>query len=176
MPGIRLKIDKTEMNKVLEGVTDRMTDSSPAMRKIGSLVKESVRTNFARGGRPVSWAKLKTRHGQPLRDSNRLMNSITREAKKDSVKVGTNVVYAAVHHFGARKHSFGSFAFTVAEHARTIARGKNKGKKTTVRQHRRTVKLPWGNIPARPFMLLQQEDVPEIQTILAKHIIQGEGA
>lgn len=169
MNGITLKIDRGQVNKMLGELTDRMTNSTPAMRKIGAIGRESVRTNFARRGRPVPWKGLKLRRGQPLRDTNRLMNSITSQPGKDSVRIGTNVVYAGVHHFGARKHSFGTFTVQVRPHTRAT----RSGGEASVRGHARKVKLPWGDIPARPFMVLQDEDWHEIREILAKHIIGG---
>lgn len=170
MPGITLKIDRKGLDKVLEGITDRMTDSTAAMRKVGAIVRESNRTNFARGGRPNKWEKLKRRQGQPLRDTNRLMNSITSVPAKSSVRVGTNVVYAGVHNYGASRGEFGTGTVQVGPHYRTGKSGKQFG----VRGHTRRVKLPWGDIPARPFILVQKEDGPEISAILAKHIIKGE--
>jgi phage virion morphogenesis protein len=170
MPGITLKINRKDLNKVLEGIADRMTDSTAAMRKVGAIVRESIRTNFARSGRPDKWAKLQHRKGQALRDTNRLMNSITSVPAKNSVRVGTNVVYAGVHNYGAKKGEFGTFTMQVGPHYRTSKGGKRFG----VRGHARKVKLPWGDIPARPFILVQKEDGPEISAILAKHIIKGE--
>lgn len=169
MPGITLKINRAELHKALEGITDRMTDSTAAMRKVGAIVRESIRTNFAKSGRPGSWDKLRRRQGQPLRDTNRLMNSITSVPGKDSVRVGTNVEYAGVHNYGAKKHSFGTFTVQVGPHYRTT----RSGKQAAVRGHTRRVKLPWGDIPARPFVMVQKEDGPEISAALAKHIITG---
>lgn len=170
MNGVTLKIDRTDLKRVMESLTDHLTDSSGAMRKTGAIIRESIRTNFARGGRPESWRRLRTRQGQPLRDTNRLMNSITSVAGKDSVRVGTNVEYAGLHQYGARKHSFGTFTVQVGPHYRATKSGKQAG----VRGHTRRVKLPWGDVPARPFVMIQAEDVPEIQAILARHIIQGD--
>lgn len=170
MPGITLKINRAELQKALEGITDRMTDSTAAMRKVGAIVRESIRTNFAKGGRPSSWPKLKRRQGQPLRDTNRLMNSITSVPGKNSVRVGTNVVYAGVHNYGAARGAFGVTSVQVGPYYRTTKSGKQAG----VRGHTRRVRLPWGDIPARPFILVQKEDGPEISAILAKHIIKGE--
>lgn len=175
MNGISLKIDKADFEKTFGVILDNLQDKKSAMEKIGDIGCESIRLNFHDSGRPITWKELKTRIGQPLRDKGRLMNSISGTAKKDSVKIqtGSNVEYAAVHHFGARKHSFGSFTFTVPAHDRLIVKGKNKGKKTRVREHSRTMKLPWGDIPARPYMMLQKDDILDMQGILATHTVQG---
>ncbi|KJR41707.1 phage virion morphogenesis protein, partial [Candidatus Magnetoovum chiemensis] len=54
-------------------------------------------------------------------------------ANSDSVKIGSNVIYAATHQFGAKKGSFG--------------------------KTKRNAPIPWGNIPARP--LLPSDDLPK---------------
>lgn len=65
---------------------------APRMRKRGGFTKAGA-AQFAanRAGTP----------GQPLRDTGRLQRSITTKAGSDSVTVGTNVMYAPTHQFGA---------------------------------------------------------------------------
>ena len=60
-------------------------------------------------GRP--WAPITHRSGQPLLDTGRLRNSFTFSASENSVALGTNVKYAAVHQFGGSR--------TVAARVRT---------------------------------------------------------
>jgi phage gpG-like protein len=50
-----------------------------------------------------AWAPLSplSRSGQPLRDTGRLMNSISSMIEGDKLTVGTNVCYGLVHQFGA---------------------------------------------------------------------------
>ncbi len=183
MNGVTLKIDKSDFEKTFGVILGNLQNKGTAMREIGAIGRESIRLNFEDGGRPTTWEKLKVRQGQPLRDKNRLMNSITSTVGKDSVKIGSNVVYAALQNFGAKKHSFGSFTFTVPAHRRKIKsrnlKGGKSGRKKTasgvsfVKEHTRTMKLPWGDIPARPFMLLQDHDILIMQEILATHTVQG---
>jgi phage gpG-like protein len=63
----------------------------------------SVQLGFKSGVSPygASWAPLRLRQGQPLRDTGRLLSSIKPAADPAGVTVGTNVSYAAVHQFGA---------------------------------------------------------------------------
>jgi len=177
MSGIKYTIYDSELQKKVGELAARIDNRKRAMEAIGDLAKESVRTNFAQGGRPDSWAKLKGRDGQPLRYPGRLMNSIGRQVDGNTVHVGTNVVYAAVHHFGAKKGSFGTFAVKVGAHQRIVkqAFGKVLPAPVTaaVSAHSRSVKLPWGDIPARPFMLLQRDDVEDINQLLADWILEG---
>jgi phage gpG-like protein len=59
----------------------------------------------------------------------------------DSVVIGTNIVY------GGRKKTPGGVVFE--------------------RAHTRKIKLPWDEIPAREYMVLQQRDVLEIEGLMA---------
>ncbi len=174
--GVTLTIDDAQVKAVLARIAERGANLQPALSAIGSLIKESIRTNFAEGGRPTPWQPIKNRDGQPLRDTGRLMNSITKRVAKSEVTVGTNVVYAAVHHFGAKRGSFGTKTVTVKPHTRLInqvfGRPLAKPKKIQVGAHPRSMALPWGDIPARPFMLVQDEDLVEIKEYLSRYITE----
>lgn len=89
-----------------------MTDTSPVMRAIGVGLVEEVHTRFetARDPQGQAWAPLlpayesMKRGAGILRESamrGGLMGSITFRAGHESVEVGTNKIYAAVHQFGA---------------------------------------------------------------------------
>lgn len=169
MAGLVYRIDDTDFHKLVGEVADRITHNRQILEAIGHIGEDSIRTNFAAGGRPTPWTPLKHRDGQPLRDTGRLMNSIGHQVDGDTVLIGTNLVYAAVHNFGAKKGSFGAVVAKVREHARKT----RSGNSTTVRAHTRTVKIPWGDIPAREFMLLQDEDVIEIKGLLVDWIMEG---
>jgi len=169
-----MKIDDSELDVVLGRIIDRCNDKRAALKTIGAIGRESIRTNFMQSGRPVKWQPSKRstdqslpgRDGSILRDTNRLMNSITSSVQKDSVIIGTNVEYAAVHNFGVKKFSFGTFAARVRSHERVS----RSGTRYTVKAHERRVRLPWGDIPARPFVLLQDEDITEIEMVMAAHL------
>ena len=172
--GLTITIDDAQMQAALQQIADRGTSLQAPLSAIGSLLRESIRTNFAAGGRPTPWKALKNRDGQPLRDTGRLMNSITKKVGATEVSVGTNVVYAALHHFGAKRGSFGIRQVKVKAHARLInqvfGRPLAKPKKIQVGAHLRAMALPWGNIPARPFMLVQEEDRQEMFAIIKRYI------
>lgn len=177
MSATRFEFDSAEIERITGEMADRIRNRKRAMEAIGALAKESVRTNFAEGGRPDKWDPPKYRNGQPLRDTGRLMNSIGKQVDGNKIYVGTNVVYAAVHHFGAKKGSFGTFVHMVKTHQRRATEAFGKQLKfpvwATVPAHAREVSLPWGDIPARPFMLLQDEDVADINDLLETWIMEG---
>lgn len=177
MSGITIIVDDTQVRQMLGDIARRGSDLKPALSAVGSLIKESIRTNFAQGGRPAPWKAIKNRDGQPLRDTGRLMNSIARKVTASEVRVGTNVIYAAVHHFGAKRGSFGTKMATVKQHSRTMqiifGRRLKTPKTITVGTHQRRMALPWGDIPARPFMMVQDNDLINIRAIISRYLVEG---
>lgn len=165
MSGATIQLDATIKDRrviaLLERIDRHMADATPAFTAIGEIVQTSIQRNFNAGGRPDKWEKsrrAKQEGGQTLIDRAILKNSINVRAGKDFAQVGTADRRAAVHHFGAQKGSFGTVAVQVGEHLRNLASGKT----VTVKAHTRRQELPWGDIPARPFMLVQDEDWGEI--------------
>lgn len=148
----------------LRAVTDDLADAG---RAIATVLENSVRQNFEEGGRPNKWQESKRAReqgGQTLRDTDRLYNSITAafDAANNQVRVGTNVVYAPAHHFGAHQ--------TVVQHVREHVAIRNQAfgrpmtpRPVTVRAHDRTMPL---KLPARPFMMIQSEDWETIGDIV----------
>lgn len=162
----RAKFDAT-IGRLLAGVED-FSDVSPS---IATLLENSVRRNFREGGRPEKWPRSKRagrdtgygeESGQTLIDTARLMNSIVGEGNKLSVTVGTNVAYAAAHHFGVDA----IITQQVREHVRRITQAFGKPvemKEVRVAAYRRQAHL---KLPARPFMLIQEEDWEDIHDII----------
>lgn len=165
---IQVSINTGAVSAQLNSLLGRMAQPARGLKIIGEIVRSSIRTNFRQGGRPTKWPTSHRsdgqRRGQTLRDTNRLYNSFTIQANNQQVAVGTNVAYAAVHHFGAKKGSFGQVVAIVKAHTR---RGK------PVKQHSRRMKLPWGDIPARPFMLVQDEDWADMTQALSQFLVRG---
>ncbi len=169
---LNVKVDDKQVQKSLGRIQRSMSDLTPAMRIIGEIVLASIRRNFEAGGRPrwpglsaATIAQRKARKkwpGQILIRSGALLRSINYRPGPESVAVSTNKIYAAVHQFGARKGQFGK---TVAR-VRAFMRRNAKGKPTKVKAHTRSMTLPWGGIPARPYMMIQGEDWPEITSRL----------
>jgi len=102
MSGFRIDI-AGDARKVLNHVVAKAKHPKSVMAGIGDDLAAEIRLGFAAGEDPYgeAWAHPVFRSGQPLRDTGRLMNSITYHADDDSVEVGTNVCYAATHQFGA---------------------------------------------------------------------------
>lgn len=105
--------------------------------------------------------------GQTLRDSNRLFRSLTRRSGPDYAEAGTNVVYAAAHHFGIRK------VVTVPAHRRMTRRthgerGAVSVRLSPVRSHTRHMFLP-----QREFAGFSRADPVRILEILRRGIAEA---
>lgn len=187
MAGATIEISaKDHVGPLLRQIEARLKALKPAMGIVGEIVRTSIVRNFEKEGRPVGWAPLskltvKMRKGREHPILRRqgfaggLMGSISVRAYNDRAEVGTNKVYAAVHQFGAAKGSFGSVEAIVRSHTRWIKQAFGKAiepREVMVREHKRKMVLPWGNIPARPFMMVQNEDWEEIRAELAEFLVR----
>lgn len=163
--GISIKVDTSQVTKLAREVAERLGED--AVLKVGvDVVSQSVLYNFAVGGRPNKWAPPKYRQGQPLRDTGILMASISGQITGGKGIVSTVDKRANTLHYGAKKGKYGTKSVTVKSHSR-----KRKGKTYSVKSHKRKQQLPWGNIPARPFMLYQvPEDILEIERQLKRKV------
>ena len=133
-------------------------DPSPVMQAIAGVLADNIEEAFQSEQSPEGEAWLRRcrirqsnserspviGQGQKLQQTGRLANSITSSFGRDYAVAGTNVIYAATHQFGAKKGSFGSDRY-----GRPI---------------------PWGDIPARPFLGLSSEGRREIEEIIALFI------
>lgn len=128
---MNIVIDDTKLVRKLNLVSTRLHDTSQLGHAIANSFLTVVEDNFDSEGRP-SWAGLKAvtlknrKGGKKLYQTGQLRNSITTQVTKDSVVIGTNDKKAATHQYGAKQGQYG--------------RSKRNGP------------LPWGTIPARPFM------------------------
>jgi len=173
---LQISIDDQRVRDLLKRIQARFKNLTPAMKLIGETVQASIQQNFEAGGRPQKWPDLspqtKARRakknkwpGQILVVSG-IMKQITYQADRDRVTVTAGSKYAATHHFGAKRGEFGKVAQTIQSHVRNL----RSGKKSKVRSHKRNAVLPWGDIPARPFMMVQKEDWAEIHNILSRFL------
>ena len=169
---ITVKVDDKQVKELLGRIQKNLGDLTPAMKIIGSTIRTSIIRNFEKSGRPAKWKKhskqTEDRRGKGAKIlmaqgfAGGLAASINYRAHKKSVEVGTNKIYGAVHQCGAKKGSFGAVVAKIKAHLR-------KGVK--VKAHERKMNLPWGDIPARPFLMVQDEDWTEIRAELNDYII-----
>jgi len=162
---ITITANDTEVNKALADLSARMRNLKPVMREIGEIVRTSVERNFAAGGRP-KWgesARVKREGGQTLSLTGRLRRSFARpgavQAGSDRVAIGTNVVYAAIHQLGGKTG------------AHIIRPKKAKALFWPGARHPvKSVNHPGSVIPARPFLMVQNEDWTEIESVINRYL------
>ncbi len=173
--GLTYRLDRTRFDRTVRLLLQEVDDLQPIGADIALLLETSVRWNFKAGGRPQQWpasrradgqAAYGETSGQTLVDTGRLMNSITSESSGDEIRVGTNVAYAAAHHFGVDKQ----ITQRVRAHVRRITQAFGKPIKLTevqVAAHERQRHL---KLPARPFLLIQDEDWLDIGELVTANI------
>jgi|GEM_PF-804944 len=109
----QITIHQARVQALFKRLAQRMDDMTPVMAEIGEIVTESVQRNFEEHRSPEGekWKELspatvisKVLRGRNtddiLIDKTTLIKSIHPRASKDRVRVGTDVIYAAIHQFG----------------------------------------------------------------------------
>lgn len=151
-------ITRDEITEALTRLSAALSDMKPAYEEIGQILTRSTKKRFGDGIAPDGsrWApKSKTtleKYG--ARSSNRidvrplfgpsgaLSSQIFYEAGPDSLQWGSPMIYAGTQHFGAGQGAFGRSS--------------------------RGGPIPWGTIPARPFLGLSPEDATNVTEALAE--------
>lgn len=161
---INATIEQHEFDKVIKIMKDRAVRLRPIMAVTGNMVVKSVRRNFREGGSPEKWEKSKKPKGMTLIGTGALMKGIHYELDNDgaavTIKTGPQK-YAAIHQFGG----------TTAPHEIQARNFKALGfMRGGEKVHYRKVNHPGSNIPARPYMLLQDEDIENIKTVMLEYL------
>ncbi len=101
---ITISVNSAELTTALDNLARSAADPSPAMNEIGAAFVARIIDGFSDSKDPwgASWAPLKHRVGEPLRDTGKLMNSINFSADAQGVSVGTGD-----HEGKVLKHQFG---------------------------------------------------------------------
>ncbi len=202
MADVELKVNTNEFLDFMQRILNKFENPQPIMENIGAMAANEVRRNFTVGGRysspedpiggenkwkPLSKTTIEIKKSQGnsgpytiLKDTGRLSSSIVSKATKDTVSVGTNMVYAALHQFGAKA---GQFEMLIKAHIRKrkvtgseLLKSGKPGKikpmtiNTSVKAHMR--KSP--AIPARPFMNIHPESLEIIIQTLQNNFLKDE--
>ncbi|WP_374653118.1 phage virion morphogenesis protein [Dongia sp.] len=141
---IHIRLDDHVVIQALAQAAARAADLTPLLDNIGASLVTSTQMRFEREQGPDGQAwppsiRALIEGGKTLRDHNQLYGSITHVASANGVEVGSNVLYAAVHQFGATIE---------AKNAKTL---KFKVGGRYVSKERVT-------IPARPFLGIDDGD------------------
>ena len=185
-----IKVDpEGNLKAALDELTSRLEDQTPAWLGIGEVLVNSTKQRFATGKAPdgTPWAPnkpatieafvrsysgIRTKKRKPNAKAKRiagnkrpligrgrtLSQTINYKADKNSVEVGSPQIYAATHQFGAKQGEFGS-----ADGAYQFD-SKTGGTKV------RKIPLPFGDIPARPFLGVSSDDEQAIRDTITDFI------
>ena len=154
-PGSRLRFDR---------LLEALRSPAPIFDEIGARLVTRTQIRFEQGIAPSGerWpvsARAERQGGQTLVDSARLKNSIEHRADNSGVEVGTNVIYAAAHQFGAKTRP------------RTIRPRLKEALFFPGAAHPvKKVEHPGSNIPARPFLGLAPTDPDWIHRLIAERL------
>ncbi|MBY0394841.1 MAG: phage virion morphogenesis protein [Thermoleophilia bacterium] len=196
---IRIEVADADVAAGIQRLVDTGRDLRPAFDAIGAALLFSSQNRFQTQSGPdgAAWAPFapSTRKRMPdrrkpgvlLRDRGRLYGSLTFAADSDSVEVGTNVVYAAIHQFGGeivRPERQGSATFIIAtKGAATAKDGRRVGSRLRFARastraksrHTKAFAVPAHTIriPARPYLGISEADKVEILATLADELGQG---
>ncbi|MBF0192098.1 MAG: phage virion morphogenesis protein [Magnetococcales bacterium] len=110
---IRIFIDERPIAALLTNLMERGADLSVPFLRIAGVMEDAVAENFEQEGRPERWTRLddktieaRRKQGvggiKKLQDTGRLAASITSTHDALSATMGTNTIYAAIHHFGGQ--------------------------------------------------------------------------
>jgi phage gpG-like protein len=184
MPDTEIKVTGLEdANKIVRQIEERVIDLTPALNDIGNMLTTSILRNFEEGGRP-SWVDLKPSTWARKTTTKILVESGMRGGLMGSIgydlensgrrlivgAIQYEVPYAAAHQFGLKGRIEQSIAaHTRAAHVRRTKRGPVAVKEHQVSAHTRTINQ---NIPARPFVVIQPEDLIEIEQIIRDFLLQ----
>lgn len=131
------------MNKI----ADRFGSAEPALQIIGETVATSVRRNFEKGGRPAGWQALSEVTLAKKRGGSILVGKGFAGGLLGSIhsEADGHAAYIGTDKIYGAIHQFGGQA--------------GRGKKVT--------------IPAREYLMVQDEDVAEINALLSDFILTG---
>ena len=151
---VELEFDNSQVLAAVRGALDELADPRPLLLDIGEALVNSTRDRFIaqRGPDGQTWKTLSPRYlqtkspnpGKILQRRGDMVRQIFPQVEGATLLVGTDRVYGAVHQFGALKGAFG--------------------------KTRRGAPIPWGDIPARPFLGISDDDAAEIIAIARDHL------
>lgn len=157
---ITLTLDDAALVRQLGDLIGALTHPEPALRSIGEELQRTTQERFDQGQKQAPdgtpWARNSpvtiARKGRdnPLYQRGNLQNTIRYQLRgATGVEVGTNLIYGAAHQFGMVKGYAG--------------------------RTRRGAPIPWGNIPARPYLGLSADDETEVVRILRDYLERQTG-
>lgn len=161
---IKVTFDDAEVVRALDRLAGAGKDLAPAMREIGEHLLNTTRQRFTDEEAPdgTPWAPLsETTKRRKRRNAEKILtesgalrgHGLVYRAGRDRVEVGSPLIYAGTHQFGAAKGAFGPTPNPLPNVSGEIS-------------------IPWGDIPARPFLGVSDDDPRKILAIVNDHLTE----
>ncbi|WP_445364403.1 phage virion morphogenesis protein [Microbulbifer sp. ANSA003] len=160
MAGARIELDAREATNTLSKLVGDLENPAPLLRDIGEYLLQVHRNRFRTQTSPdgIPWAALSPSYlkrksknqGKVLTLSGVLRNTLRYQVQGTELLFGTDRPYGAVHQFGATQGQFG--------------------------KTKRGSPIPWGHIPARPWLGTSAEDDREILALTRDYLEFAAGA
>lgn len=158
---VRIELRDNGGMRVLERLAALMNDTTPLTRQVSEALRQSTEKGIAAEVDPATgraWAPLaastlrrraKTGQGSG-HQTDALFRSLNVGCSRESAWIGSTLPQAVTQQFGARRGAFGR-----------LPNGRP---------------LPWGDIPARPFLGLSPDTENAISVGILQHILTGDVA
>ena len=155
MIGVRWLLKDDQAQAALKKAATKMANPEAALKQIGGVGLRSIAKTFKAGGRPAKWKpsiRASKTGGKTLLRTARLLRSITMRVARRSVTWGTNTIYARIHQLGGviKPKSGKTLKINIP------GVGWRSMEKVT--------------IPARPFLVIQDEDIRVFKRIIAEEV------
>lgn len=162
-----IKLEDSVVQAALGRLADGMDDLSGPMAEIGEVLVQSSKQRIDQGISPdgtpfaprsqttlanYARAPIVVPQGGPLKLRGDMQSNIFAQSGVDHVEVGSNAIQSGVMQFGAEQGAFGA----------------SIGKDSKGRDHFHSI--PWGDIPARPFLGISEDDRTNVVAIVDEWI------
>ncbi|WP_282339398.1 phage virion morphogenesis protein [Pseudomonas sp. PS02288] len=154
MAGAMLDVtmDTSQAGAVLAELAERLGDITTPLLDIAEYLHQSTDDRFVKQIAPdgLPWAPLspvtlaRKKGPRILRESGLLQDTIRHQVSDNELAFGTDRVYGAVQQFGQKRGASGT--------------------------NKRGSPIPWGDIPARPYLGLSSDDESEILAIVGDYL------
>ena len=172
---IELEINDAQISAAFRSLEAGLSDMSGLMDEIGQTMVLSTKARMQAGispdGTPFAprsavtlarYAAEGRKFGpKPLWLTGAMRQNVAHSAGPDHVSWGSNAIQAAVMHFGAEQGEFGA------------AIGRTRPSEKRAKSLDYFTPIPWGRIPARPFLGLSEQDRTDITEIVGEWLARA---
>lgn len=179
MSGVAITIEADGESAVMQALArlSNFDQSKPKLfDAIGQMVVSNIRSRWTNGeGLEGKWrlsGRVRRKGGTTLRDTSRLMNSITHNVLQNGVEIGTDVEYGPIHHFGGDIHYEARMRRTYfRQNQRTGLVGNTFVRKARSNFMQESMGKAYKvNMPRRPFLGLTESEELEVMDLIVEHL------